>query len=147
MPDMRDSSRKLRILLVEDHQDTAHALANLLAREAHRVRRVHSGGEAIAAAAEQPFDLLISDLRLPDISGFEVMRILKSKYGMTGIAVSGLSAKADIDKATASGFSRYLVKPIKLETLREVVAGIAAGAADGEGEAVASGDGTASDRP
>jgi CheY-like chemotaxis protein len=116
---------RLKILLVEDHQDTAHALANLLAREAHRVRRVHTGSDALRAAAEQPFDLLISDLRLPDISGCEVMAQLKRKYNLIGIAVSGMSAPADIERALAAGFSRYLVKPVKLETLREVVEQIA----------------------
>ena len=123
--EMSDTPRRLKILLVEDHQDTAHALANLLAREAHRVRRVHTGGDALRAAAEQPFDLLISDLRLPDISGYEVMAELKRKYNLTGIAVSGMSAPADIQRALAAGFSRYLVKPVKLETLREVVEQIA----------------------
>jgi CheY-like chemotaxis protein len=127
---MSETSKRLKILLVEDHQDTAHALANLLAREAHRVRRVHTGGDALRAAAEQSFDLLISDLRLPDISGYEVMAELKRKYNLIGIAVSGMSAPADIERALASGFSRYLVKPVKLETLREVVEQIA-----GEGSA------------
>ncbi|MDB5321081.1 MAG: sensor hybrid histidine kinase [Phycisphaerales bacterium] len=124
---MSETSRRLKILLVEDHQDTAHALANLLAREAHRVRRVHTGGDALRAAAEQSFDLLISDLRLPDISGYEVMAELKRKYNLIGIAVSGMSAPADIERALAAGFSRYLVKPVKLETLREVVEQIAGG--------------------
>ena len=118
---MPETSKRLRILLVEDHQDTAHALANLLAREAHRVKRVHSGGEALAAAAEQTFDLLISDIRLPDISGYEVMKQLKERYKLRGIAVSGMSGQADIQKAMAAGFSRYLVKPVKLETLRGLV--------------------------
>jgi CheY-like chemotaxis protein len=124
---MSETSRRLKILLVEDHQDTAHALANLLAREAHRVRRVHTGGDALRAAAEQSFDLLISDLRLPDISGYEVMAQLKRKYNLMGIAVSGMSAPADIERALAAGFSQYLVKPVKLEKLREVVEAIAGG--------------------
>jgi CheY-like chemotaxis protein len=124
---MSETSRRLKILLVEDHQDTAHALANLLAREAHRVRRVHTGGDALRAAAEQSFDLLISDLRLPDISGHEVMAQLKRKYNLMGIAVSGMSAPSDIERALAAGFSQYLVKPVKLEKLREVVEAIAGG--------------------
>ena len=118
---MSDTPRRLRILLVEDHQDTAHALANLLAREAHRVKRVHSGAEALAAAEAQTFDLLISDIRLPDISGYEIMAQLKRRYNLRGIAVSGMSAQADIDRAMGAGFSRYLVKPVKLETLRGLV--------------------------
>jgi CheY-like chemotaxis protein len=131
MQEMSAIPRRLKILLVEDHQDTAHALANLLAREAHRVRRVHTGGDALRAAAEQPFDLLISDLRLPDISGYEVMAELKRKYNLIGIAVSGMSAPADIERALAAGFSRYLVKPVKLETLREVVEQFAGSSPDG----------------
>jgi CheY-like chemotaxis protein len=134
---MSETPKRLRILLVEDHQDTAHALANLLAREAHRVRRVHTGGEALAAAAEQTFDLLISDLRLPDISGYEIMAQLKQRYKLRGIAVSGMSAPADIQKAMSAGFSRYLIKPVKLETLRGLVEEFAGD----EGDRTAEGDG------
>jgi CheY-like chemotaxis protein len=98
---------------------------------------VHTGGEALAAAAEQTFDLLISDLRLPDISGYEIMAQLKQRYNLRGIAVSGMSAPADIQKAMSAGFSRYLIKPVKLETLRGLVEEFAGD----EGDRTAEGDG------
>ena len=119
---MQDGSKRLRILLLEDHPDTSHALANLLSREAHRVRCVQTGAEALQAATEQSFDLLISDLRLPDISGFDVMRKMKEMYGTIGIAVTGLSSERDMSQATAAGFSRYLIKPILWDVLKRTIA-------------------------
>ena len=119
---MPNGFKHLRILVVEDHHDTAHALANLLAREAHRVRRVHTGSEALQAASEQPFDLLVCDLHLPDIQGFEVMRVLKQNYGITGIAVSGFSSDDNMEQACQAGFSRYLAKPVLWDTLKRTVA-------------------------
>jgi CheY-like chemotaxis protein len=118
---MPNGFKHLRILVVEDHHDTAHAMANLLAREAHRVRRVHTGKEALQAASEQPFDLLVCDLCLPDITGFEVMRQLKRNYGVMGIAVSGLSSEETMAEAGQAGFSRYLAKPVLWETLKRTV--------------------------
>ena len=118
---MPNGFKHLRILVVEDHHDTAHAMANLLAREAHRVRRVHTGSEALQAASEQPFDLLVCDLCLPDITGFEVMRQLKHSYGVAGIAVSGLSSEETMAEAGHAGFSRYLAKPVLWETLKRTV--------------------------
>jgi CheY-like chemotaxis protein len=122
---MPNGFKHLRILVVEDHHDTAHALANLLAREAHRVRRVHTGAEALRAAAEQAFDLLVCDLHLPDITGFDVMRQLKRDYGMTGIAVSGFSTEENMGRAGEAGFARYLSKPVLWETLKRTVAEVA----------------------
>jgi CheY-like chemotaxis protein len=119
---MPNGFKHLRILVVEDHHDTAHAMANLLAREGHRVRRVHTGAEALAAASEQPFDLLLCDLRLPDITGFEVMRQLKRNHAIKGIAVSGLSSEESMAEAANAGFSRYLAKPVLWETLKRTIA-------------------------
>ena len=122
---MPNGFKHLRILVVEDHHDTAHALANLLAREAHRVRRVHTGAEALQAASEQPFDLLVCDLHLPDITGFDVMRQLKRDHGITGIAVSGFSTEENMERAGQAGFARYLAKPVLWETLKRTVAEVA----------------------
>jgi CheY-like chemotaxis protein len=122
---MPNGFKHLRILVVEDHHDTAHALANLLAREAYRVRRVHTGAEALQAASEQTFDLLVCDLHLPDITGFDVMRQLKREHGVRGIAVSGFSSEENAARAGEAGFARYLAKPVLWETLKRTVAEVA----------------------
>src|SRR5205085_11017730 len=78
-----------RILLVEDHKDTAKLMARILEGEGHRVRTAGSAGEALRLAGSERFDLVISDLGLPDATGFELMREIRERHGLPGIALSG----------------------------------------------------------
>ncbi|HYO08782.1 MAG TPA: response regulator, partial [Tepidisphaeraceae bacterium] len=78
-----------RILLVEDHPDTARVMGRLLGRSGYLVSVAHSVASALKFAAAGPFDLVISDIGLPDASGHDLMRQLKTIYGMKGIALSG----------------------------------------------------------
>jgi CheY-like chemotaxis protein len=109
-------------------------MAKLLASDAHVVRCAHSGGEALrAAATDGPFDLLICDVRLPDMDGFEVMRQMKSRYGVrAGIAISGRGEAADAERARAAGFTHYLVKPVEWGALKALVVRVAGGGGDRE---------------
>jgi CheY-like chemotaxis protein len=113
-------------------------MAKLLASDAHVVRCAHSGSEALraaAAAADGPFDLLICDVHLPDMDGFEVMRQMKSRYGMAaGIAITGRGEAADAERARAAGFTHYLVKPVEWGALKALVVRVAAG--DGGRDAI-----------
>ena len=105
-----------RILLVEDHADTAAALRNLLARRGHSVSVAHDLRSAREAAQGDPFDLLISDVGLPDGTGAELMSQLRTN-GMRGIAISGFGMSGDVEKSLAAGFTEHLVKPVNFETL------------------------------
>ena len=120
-PSRSRASRALHILLVEDHVDTADAMAELLRVVGHRVTVAGSVGEALAAAervqAEGAFDLVLSDLGLPDGHGADLMRELKSRYGLPGVAVSGYGTESDVRRSLASGFSAHLVKPIDVPRL------------------------------
>lgn len=117
----------LHILLVEDHADTADAMSELLRVVGYRVTLAASVGEALAAAErvqrEGTFDLVLSDLGLPDGHGADLMRELKRRYGLPGVAVSGYGTEADVRRSLASGFFAHLVKPIDvpllLRTIRE----------------------------
>src|SRR5204863_6691567 len=106
------------ILLVEDHQDTAQQLIRLLKRAGHEVAWAASIREArdLIAAAQLDkrgvFNILISDLGLPDGSGHDLMRDLASAHTMPGIALSGYGMKDDIDHSIAAGFSRHITKPV-----------------------------------
>jgi signal transduction histidine kinase len=115
------SRRSLRILLVDDHQDTSAALARLLTRRGHTVAVAHNVGSAMAAAERAQFDLLVSDLGLPDGSGLELMSTLRAKSGIRGIAISGFGMNGDIEKSTRAGFSQHLVKPVNLENLEAAI--------------------------
>ncbi|HEX3130852.1 MAG TPA: ATP-binding protein [Thermoanaerobaculia bacterium] len=109
--------RKRSILLVEDHLDTAEAMAEILRGHGHRVALASSLGSALEAAAGGGIDLVISDLGLPDGSGFTLMRELKDRYGLTGIAVSGYGTEEDRRQSAAAGFSGHLTKPITIDRL------------------------------
>ena len=120
-------ARALRILLVDDHQDTCAALEKLLVRRGHLVAATHNVRSAMEAAVRNRFDLLISDIALPDGSGMELMIQLHAISRIPGIAISGFGNNGDIEKSLRAGFSEHLIKPVKLEKL-EAAMGRAIGA-------------------
>jgi CheY-like chemotaxis protein len=115
------SRQGLRILLVDDHEDTCAALEKLLIRRGHLVAATHSVRSAMEAAVRDRFDLLISDIALPDGSGMELMRQLRAISKMPGIAISGFGNNGDIEKSQEAGFSEHLIKPLKLEKLEAAI--------------------------
>jgi len=111
----------LRILLVDDHEDTCAALEKLLVRRGHLVAATHNVRSAMEAAGRNKFDLLISDIALPDGSGLEVMMQLRAISKIPGIAISGFGNNGDIERSLQAGFSEHLIKPIKLEKLEAAI--------------------------
>jgi signal transduction histidine kinase len=114
-------SRPLRILLVDDHQDTCTALERLLVRRGHLVAAAHNVRSAMETAARNPFDLLISDIALPDGTGTELMTYLRAISRIPGIAISGFGMNGDIEKSIEAGFAEHLVKPVKMENLEAAI--------------------------
>jgi PAS domain S-box-containing protein len=110
-----------RILLVEDHADTARATARLLSRTGCDVRIAASVAGALQAMEAETFDLVISDIGLPDGSGLDLMRQLRAKHPVKGIALSGYGMPEDIDRSNEAGFDFHLTKPVDLRRLEEVV--------------------------
>jgi signal transduction histidine kinase/ActR/RegA family two-component response regulator len=107
--------KALRILLVDDHIDTCTVMGKLLAARGHRVTVAHDMKSALKKVADDEFDVLISDVGLPDGSGIELMA--KSRDALVGIAMSGFGTEADAARSLEAGFSQHLVKPITMETL------------------------------
>jgi len=114
--------RALRILLVDDHVDTCAALERLLARRGHCVVTAHDVRSAIEAARSGSFDLLISDMGLPDGTGVELMDRLNGIGAMRGIAISGFGMYGDVEKSLAAGFAMHLIKPVQFQKLEEAIA-------------------------
>jgi signal transduction histidine kinase/CheY-like chemotaxis protein len=114
--------RALRILLVDDHVDTCAALEKLLARRGHRVVTAHDVRSAMEAARNGSFDLLISDMGLPDGTGVELMARLGGIGGVRGIAISGFGMYGDVEKSLAAGFAVHLTKPVQFQKLEEAIA-------------------------
>jgi CheY-like chemotaxis protein len=112
----------LRLLLVEDHSDTRRSMESLLARHKHWVKSAASAHEALELAANNEFDLVISDLGLPDLSGLELMKELRDRFGLRGIGVSGYGMETDIAESRAAGFTCHLIKPVSMDRLRQAIA-------------------------
>jgi signal transduction histidine kinase len=115
------SQQGLRILLVDDHQDTCAALEKLLVRRGHLVAATQNIRSAMEAAVRNKFDLLISDIALPDGSGLDLMMQLRAISKIPGIAISGFGNNGDIERSLQAGFSEHLIKPIKLENLEAAI--------------------------
>jgi CheY-like chemotaxis protein len=111
----------LRILLVDDHQDTCTALEKLLVRRGHLVAATHSIRSAMETAVRNQFDLLISDIALPDGNGIELMMQLHAISKIPGIAISGFGNNGDIEKSLQAGFAEHLIKPVKLDALEAAI--------------------------
>jgi CheY-like chemotaxis protein len=115
------AARPLRVLLVEDHEPTLRAVRRLLHERRHEVVAVASIAAATEAAARQPFDLLLSDLGLPDGSGLELMHRLKDTYAGRAIALTGYGMGDDLRATTDAGFAEHLTKPVDARTLLEAI--------------------------
>jgi CheY-like chemotaxis protein len=113
-------SRRHRVLVVDDHEDTLTGLKMMLQRRGYDITTALNADQAVQEAEAQKFDLLISDIGLPDRSGYELMRELSGK-GLRGIALSGFGSEHDISKARAAGFSEHLTKPINFDKLDEAI--------------------------
>jgi len=111
-----------RILLVEDHEPTRNALAVLLSRRHYKVQPVGSVAEARAATAANLFDLVISDLGLPDGNGCDLMCELHEKHALEGIALTGYRMEEDVRRSYAAGFDTHLTKPVRIDSLDEALA-------------------------
>ena len=108
----------VQILLVEDHADTARVLSRILRNAGFDVSHAATIAEARNLAAGRRFDLLISDLGLPDGSGLDLMKQFREGHAMKGIALSGFGTDEDVAASAAVGFSAHLTKPVDWERLR-----------------------------
>ncbi|XHR27029.1 MAG: PAS domain S-box protein [Chthoniobacteraceae bacterium] len=108
-----------RILLVEDHEDTARILSRLLRQWGYTVATAGSVATALERAKQAQFDLLVSDLGLPDGSGLEIARHLRGR--VRAVALSGYGTDEDIRASLEAGFSEHLTKPVSIQTLRAAV--------------------------
>ncbi|MEO6738740.1 MAG: PAS domain S-box protein [Chthoniobacteraceae bacterium] len=115
------AARSLRILLVEDHEDTRSILLRLMTRWGHTVATAASVSEARGAVTGGGFDLLLSDVGLPDGTGYDVIAAWREKSDAPAVAMTGFGMQADIAHTQAAGFADHIVKPVAAERLREVL--------------------------
>jgi two-component system CheB/CheR fusion protein len=113
-----------RILIVEDDPAVARSLTLMLKRLGHAVETVYSGEAALQALQTFQPDVVLSDIGLPDISGYEVARQVRNRYPRQApllIALTGYFREADVQQAGDTGFDHYLLKPLDLEALNRLL--------------------------
>jgi len=136
----------LRVLLVEDHDGTRKAMLRLLAAMGHQATAAGSMKEALQAAEAGTFDLVVSDIGLPDATGLVLIRRLRELFAQRGdnvraIAVSGYGMDSDIRASREAGFDAHLTKPVSPDQLAQAIANakggeLATAKGDGDGSVI-----------
>lgn len=114
----------LKVLLVDDSEDVLHIMRELLDMEGAEVTAASNGRQALEILETSQFDLLLSDIGMPDMDGYSLMRAIREKGDggdLPAIALTGFGAKEDMREAVKAGFSAHISKPVSLDDLLEVV--------------------------
>jgi CheY-like chemotaxis protein len=124
----------LRVLVAEDNEFNAQLLEILLTRQGHRVQIARNGIDALALASGIDFDLLLLDIHMPEMDGFQVVRAIRERESETGqhlpvIALTARSRKEDRELCLAAGMDDFLVKPLRAADLNIAMGRLAAAAA------------------
>ncbi len=126
-PQGQPPRRTVRILLVEDDPSTLQVMSRLLASLGHQVQTATGVKPALEMSERETFDLLISDIGLPDGSGLDVMRELKRRQKLRGIALSGFGMEEDVRRGREAGFDQHMIKPISAERLEKAILSLTSG--------------------
>jgi CheY-like chemotaxis protein len=119
--------RPCRVLVADDNSDALESLALLLELAGHEVRKCADGGEALQTAGTWRPQLVLLDIGMPVLDGYEVARRIRAESwggAMMLVAVSGWGQAEDRQRAQQSGFDLHFVKPIGFDTLEEVLANL-----------------------
>ena len=115
-----------RIVVIEDHEDTADLMREILSSAGHLVETANTGRAGIEAARRVAPDLVFCDVGLPDMDGYAVARALRADPAVARahlIALTGFHGDEERDRAIAAGFDQHVVKPLDPTTLEKLAAG------------------------
>lgn len=113
------------ILIIEDSIDAAESLKEVLELDQHHVELAHTGDDGVARARAHPPELVICDIGLPGMDGYDVARALRRdpRFARTHlVALSGYAQREDRDRAREAGFDTHLAKPPDLDLLAHILA-------------------------
>jgi CheY-like chemotaxis protein len=113
-----EQDTRRRILVVDDHDDTLRSMKMLLTRLGYRVFAADSMTEALRIAEEEDFDILLSDIGLPDGSGHELLKRIRMKRNVPALALSGFGMDDDLERSRQAGFADHLTKPVSMDRLQ-----------------------------
>ena len=117
------TNRARRVLVVDDNADAAESLADVVKMLGHAVEVAYDGPSAVERARANPPDIVLCDLGLPGMSGYEVAKVLRAGAdGMQLFAVSGYAQPEDVKKAVEAGFDGHVAKPCDLAVIERLLA-------------------------
>ena len=109
--------RSLRLLLVDDHSDTRGVLSRLLSKCGHKIVTADSAQGALKLLENEQFDVLISDIGLPDDDGYDLVRQAKQRQPLKAVALSGFGTEEDVGRSLEAGFEYHVTKPVDFDAL------------------------------
>ena len=128
LPAMTDGGRPTRrnpqaisILLVEDHKDSAEVMSRLLRARGYSVETCATVAEALKIASGRHFNLILSDIGLPDGTGIDLIRQIREHSSIPAIALTGFGMDQDIKRYKEAGFDAHLTKPVNIQKLEMVI--------------------------
>lgn len=115
--------KPLRVVAVDDHEDTLGMLELLLGEIGWHVWTASTGEDALQIVERELPDLILSDLSMPDMDGFELIRAIRERTSrrIPAVAITGSSLPEDVELALAAGFDRHVTKPVSLPALLDAV--------------------------
>jgi CheY-like chemotaxis protein len=102
-------------------------MSTLLSSSGYEVKAAHSVASALQLAAVQQFDIVVSDIGLPDATGYDLMEQIRDRHGIVGIALSGYGMEEDVRKSREAGFVEHVIKPVNIAQLQGVIERVLAG--------------------
>ena len=122
-----DDTKKQVIMAVEDNEDNRDLIVKVLSHRGYEVVGVGDGSEALARLAEVDPDLILMDINLPGMDGYEVTRRIRHDEDFSRVPIVALTAHAmhgDREKSLAAGCNAYVSKPINVHTFPDIIAGL-----------------------
>ena len=119
--------RARRVLVIEDNVDAADSLREVLEFDHHEVEVAYSGPEGLKKALQFKPELVLCDIGLPGMDGYEVARAFRADEALKGVhlvALTGYAMPEDLERAVGAGFERHLAKPLSLEKIADALAGL-----------------------
>ena len=125
---MSSQNDSLRVLLVDDQPDLLSMLDLMMQRRQYEVRTCQSAGEALKAATEFAPHVVVSDIGMPEMDGYEMMQAMRDQpqFGsFRSIALTGYDLQLDGDRAKRAGYDAHMAKPIEFDQLFEMIENLA----------------------
>ena len=123
MEDRGNGGPRLKVLVVEDDPETAHSLAELVGINGHDAKIAYDGRSAIRNVRDDDYQLVLLDIGLPDMDGYEVARrlTLLGQRSLSIVALTGYDSDEDLRRSDGAGLDAHIVKPCGSEELQRIL--------------------------